>query len=63
MNQEKKGIRSIFDLFRTHKPIPAVPISTAIPRYSKINDRIMKAEEKRLRKQQRNIKNAQKHTS
>ena len=57
--ETKPGIRSIFDLFKVHKPIPAVPLTTLIPRLAAAGSKKQEAEAKRLRKQMRNIKNVQ----
>ena len=62
MTEEKKGVRSIFELFALHKPIPGIKVGTS----ASIQDtKIKDAEAKRLRKQQRNIQNEQssKHNS
>ncbi len=55
MNQEEKkekpGIRSIFDLFATHKPIPAFRSKA-----STLVNKKEEAEKKRLKRQQRNLR-------
>ena len=54
MNQatqkEKPGVRSIWDLFALHRPIPAVRTSA-----SSLVSKKELAEQKRLKRQQRNL--------
>ena len=47
------GIRSIRDLFATHRPIPAIKTSA-----STFVDKKQAAEQKRLKRQQRNLRHA-----
>ena len=56
--KEKPGIRSLRDLFALHKPIPAIRTSAS----SFFNKREL-AEQKRLKRQQRNLRHASGFTS
>lgn len=55
---EQKGIRSLWDLFKLHRPIPAVRTSAS----SFLNKKEL-AEQKRLKRQQRNLRHASGFTS
>lgn len=55
MNQatEPNGIRSIWDLFKLHRPIPGIRTGA-----SALVDKKQAAEQKRLKRQQRNLRHA-----